>query len=64
MLFQKIAALFALMVFAPQVVIGRPQGSDNNLETAETHLPSTALGFLSTLPKKLLGAVIEGAGGG
>ena len=55
------AALFALMVFAPQVVIGRPQGSITQ-DTAE-QLAAGDLGFLSTSHNALLGPIIEGAGG-
>jgi hypothetical protein len=62
MLYQKIATLFALMAFAPQRVIGRPQGS-------QTHdIPDQIAGDLGALgailvPPGVIAAGIQGAGG-
>ena len=62
MLYQKIATLFALMVFAPLGVIGRPQGS-------QTHdIPdqlASDFGSLAAIvvPPGVIGAAIQGAGG-
>ena len=62
MLYQKIAALFALMVFAPQGVIGRPQGSISQDIADQLIDPSRIIASHLPPPVNAVAATIDDSG--